>query len=233
MARAVLITFLLVFAPGCSERSDGIREGEPAAWSSPAGESYGQFASRILSPPPAPPSQPDIDREFAIHALQLSPDIGSLNLTPAAWNGRQVIFADYSRRMLDTDEDLDITERPLVALWRTGGGGFERADVTLGEHEGGEPQVAAIGFANADTDAADELIVILTWDIRHYVVWGTAYEVRILDDAKPGESALVELTGFGDRFEFACNCDRRDEPPSRARFQTIRDVKAELDRLGF
>lgn len=209
MTRFLLLLFSVFVVGGCSDRAAG--------------------------PAPSPePASPESDRELALRALQLPADIDTLNLTPAKWNGRSVLFADYSRPMKDAPpEDPDLSERPVVALWRAANGSFERADVTLGEHSGGEPQVAAIGFANADFDPADELIVMLTWDIRHYDVSGTMYGVVIVDDAKPGQTALVELSDLRRHFEDACDCEHRDGPPSRAQFTTISDVKAELKRLGY
>lgn len=209
MTRFLPLLLSLFVAGGCSDRTE-----------SPASA--------------AKQASPQSDRELALRALDLPASIETLNLTPAEWNGRAVLFADYSRPMNNAPPEApDLTERPVVALWRTANGGFERADVTLGEQSGGEPQVAAIGFANADSDTADELIVMLTWDVRHYDVSGTLYGIVILDDAKPGQTALVELREFRRRFEDACDCERRDEPPSRARFRTIGDVKAELRRLGY
>lgn len=209
MTRFLLLLLSLLVPAGCSDKAE-----------SPA--------------PVAIAASPESDRQLAERALHLTPGIETLKLTPAEWNGRSVLFADYSRPMKDAPPEApDLTERPVVALWRTANGGFERADVTLGENNGGEPQIAAISFANADSDPADELIVMLTTEVRHYDVFGTLYDVVILDDAKPGETALVELREFRCRFEEGCDCERRDGTRDRARFRTIRDVKAELIRLGY
>jgi hypothetical protein len=58
----------------------------------------------------------------------------------------------------------------------------------VGEEDGGIADIAAIGFANADKNPAKELIVILKWNQQHAFELGTAYEVRIFDDARPGQS---------------------------------------------
>lgn len=161
---------------------------------------------------------------FARRALAL-PATAEVNVTVASWNGAETLFVDYL-----TDEEY--AERPLLALRRLPTGGYARLTVTMGEHEGGAPSIAAIGFANADRDAAKELIVILTWRVWHYDDKGTMYEVRILDDARPGQAALSPLT-VSPRFGVACECWRRDGPADRAPFKTIASVKSELKRLGF
>jgi len=164
------------------------------------------------------------DQSFARRALALSA-AAEVNVTSAVWNGGETLFIDYL-----TDEEYPA--RPLVALRRLPSGGFLRLNVTTGEHEGGDATVAAIGFANADRDAAQELIVILTWPVKHYDVGGELYEVRIFDDAKTDQVALRPLT-VSPRFDVACDCSRRDGPDERAPFKTIASVKRELKRLGF
>ncbi|HUD91264.1 hypothetical protein [Sphingobium sp.] len=150
----------------------------------------------------------------------------AVNVTPATWNGRGQVFADY----LTGKEDEE--ERQLVMLAETMDGPPVR--VTVGEQEGGAPQIAAIGFANADRDKAKELIVILAWDIRHYDVSGTMYDVRILDDWKPGQRALVPVKAAERLFKhYECDCGRRDGPDTTARVKTIAAVKQALRRAGY
>lgn len=166
------------------------------------------------------------DQAFAHRALAL-PATAELNVTSAVWNGGETLFVDY---LTDTDEEN--VERPLLALRRLLSGGYVRLNVTTGEHEGGAPDVAAIGFANADRDSAKELIVILIWRVKHYEVEGEMYEIRIFDDAKAGQATLSPLT-VSQRFDPACDCSRRDGSSERAPFKTIASVKRELKRLGF
>lgn len=203
---------LLLLAAGCSDAA-GARPEEPPVAVAAAGHAVQETA-------PA----------YARRVLDLPSDAEDINVLETRWNGRPVMLVDYPREMADAPGDR---EREVVALWRTPTG-YEQASVTTGEQEGGEPTVAAIGFANADRDPADEMIVILTWPVQHYDVTGTLYDVRILDDARPGQARLAELEAISPRFdEHACDCDRRDEPPERFAFKTVAAVKAELTRLGF
>lgn len=164
------------------------------------------------------------DQAFAMRALKLSKD-AKPHTTQATWNGLSTLFVDYETQEADP-------ERPLVALQRQPTGGYRTIEVTLGEQEGGTPDVLALGFANADRDPDKELIVILAWPVRHYDVMGTLYEVRLLDAPKPGQTQLTLLPVSG-KFGLGCDCDRRDDKPERYRFKTIAAVKAELKRLGY
>ncbi len=169
----------------------------------------------------AVPADPALAR-----SLGLQPD--STGQTSAPWNSRQTDFLDYLSGAQGEEE------RQVIAVQRAPDGTLRRIAVTTGEQEGGIPEVLAIGFANADRDPARELIVILAWHIQHYDVAGTLYDVRLFDDAKPGQTALTPLTTVAKRFgSYGCDCNRRDEPSETYAFKTIAAVKAELKRAGF
>ncbi|PZV34821.1 hypothetical protein B5V02_30395 [Mesorhizobium kowhaii] len=144
--------------------------------------------------------------------------------TAVSWNGLQTLFVDYET----TDE---YPERPLVALQQQSENGYRTIQITVGEQEGGTPDIA-LGLANADHDPAKELIVILAWPQKHYDVEGTLYEARIFDSPKPGRKALAQLK-VSQKFDATCDCSWRDGTTERSRFKTIAAVKAELKRLGY
>lgn len=147
-------------------------------------------------------------------------------MTAAAWNGVPMLFVDYETGAGESEE------RPLVALQRQPSGAYRLVRVTLGETEGGRPDIAAIGFAKADRDPARELIVILAWSVRHLDVDGTAYEVRIFDDPQAGQSSLKQLK-ISDHFGGDCDCTWSDGSSKHYRFKTVAAVKAELKKLGY
>ncbi len=151
--------------------------------------------------------------------------IAHVNALETVWNEAPAIFADYSRP--NGPDDVD---HRLVLLRKMPDGFYRKIDVTVGEEEGGEARIAAIGFANADRDPAQELIVILAWPTEHYDVSGTFYEVRVFDDAG---APLALLKSVSAHFGSACDCTWRDGHSKHFRFKTIAAVKAELKRMGF
>jgi hypothetical protein len=172
---------------------------------------------------PAPGETPD---HFAARVLSAHED--DVTITDAHWNGRHYLFV-----YLDRDPDNEDGETQLIALEEQQDGAYRRIDVTTGEQEGGKPDLEAIGFANADKDARQELIVIFRWDVHHYDVAGDLFEVRLFDDPVSGQPRLAPLTAISRHFDGGCECDHRDGPATHFRFKTIAAVKRELKRLGY
>lgn len=167
---------------------------------------------------------------FAARALG-QPE-NELSIVDASWNGRRTLFADYQRGELQNN--YTVSFRELFALVQQPDGAWRKIAVTTGEEEGGDAEVAAIGFANADRDADRELIVILKWPQQHYDYSGTFYEVRLFDTPVPGKPALTYLEGLSKKFGgVGCECSSREGGDTHYRFKTIAAVKQELKRLGY
>ncbi len=164
------------------------------------------------------------DQAFAMRVLQLSPNADP-HTTAATWNGVATLFVDYTTT-------ADDPERPLVAFQQQPNGHYRAIQVTLGEQEGGTPDVAAIGFAHASHHPTKDLIVILAWRQQHYDFAGTLYEVRIFGASKPEQTTLTPLK-ISDHFGSGCDCGWRDGTQKHFHFKTIAAVKAELKRLGY
>ncbi len=177
-------------------------------WHLDAGETPEHFAARVLG-------QPE----------------GDVNVVDAPWNGRRTLFADYQRA--ERQNNYNVTYRELFALVQQPDGSWHRLAVTTGEEEGGDAEVAAVGFANADRDPERELIVILKWPQQHYDYSGAFYEVRLFDTPVPGKPALTYLEKASKVFGgVGCECSSR-EGDKHYRFKTIAAVKQELKRLGY
>jgi hypothetical protein len=160
---------------------------------------------------------------FATRALSIPSD-ADMHVTAADWNGRSTLFVDY----------VSGNDRDVAALEKEADGSYRKIDVTTGEEEGGTATVAAIGFATSKKDNVQALIVLLSWPVQHADVDGTLYEVRIFDDAKPGQSKLIYLAGASHHFDAdSCDCDRSDGKPTHYRFKTIAAIKQELRKIGF
>ncbi len=183
--------------------------------------------ANAATPTPAPQSVEHLrrfsgesDEAFAARAFKLPR--GDAHIVAADWNGVPTLFVDFEQHA-----DTESPERPLFALQQEPGGTFRKVLVTMGETEGGSPDVAAIGFANADHDIAKELIVVLAWPEPHYGACGPIYEVRIFDEPKPRSTTLRRLP-VSKHFGQGCG-----EKPQHFRYTTIAAVKAELKRLGY
>ncbi|MBV9044363.1 MAG: hypothetical protein JO348_09985 [Alphaproteobacteria bacterium] len=170
-------------------------------------------------------------QQFVERALGAKLDVGEYgdSLTETTWNGKPVIFATYVK---GTGDDA---ERVAVLFEKQADGHYRKLDVTTGEQEGGTPEVKAIGFANADGDAAQEMIVLLGWEQQHMGMSGILYEVRIFDDAsKPGLTKLSYLKKVSNHFDaHTCDCTWDDQPAEHFPFKTIALIKAELKKMGF
>lgn len=143
------------------------------------------------------------------------------------WNGDQVTFLskqvgdpkypDVELSVVSPDGDRHSTPKRLALL----------------THEGGVPEIAAIGFANADKDRQKELIVIVRWSIMHYDVSGSMYDVQIYDDLHALPKPLNHLEKMSAHFGLGCECWRRNGADETFRYRTIAAIKKELKRLGF
>ena len=165
---------------------------------------------------------PEDSKRIVARVLHINWDDDEEHVVAANWNGHPYLFVDY----------LKGEERRVVALEKIGGD-YRLIAVTTGEEEGGTPDVA-IGFANADRDAAKELIVLLSWPVQHYDVSGTLYEVRIFDDLNSKRPELAYLPLPSRHFAgHTCDCGWREGKVDHYKFKTIGTVKAELRRMGF
>jgi hypothetical protein len=142
------------------------------------------------------------------------------------WNGRRTVFVDY------LNGPSGEADRLLYAVQQQGEH-LRAAKVTVGEQNGGDADLAAIGFVNADHDGAKELAVIMKWDVNHATVGGTFYQVQLLDDWKDGRGSLKPLTRLTAHFGSDCDCTRDDGTTTHFRFKTMAAVRHELRRLGY
>jgi hypothetical protein len=189
---------------------------------------------RAADAPSFVPKSGESAQAFALRAAG-APAGDDTHVTSATWNGQAFAFVDYMVTgpipgSSDTEQD-----RKIVALAKMPDGSYRRMDVTTGEEEGGPATVEAIGFANADRDPAQELVVLLSWPVQHADVDGTLYEVRIFDDvgaAPPPQ--LSYLKSVSEHFgKDSCDCDRGDGKPEHYRFRTMAAIKRELAKMKF
>ncbi len=198
--RAAIFTIACLLIAGC-----GPKPATPEAVAQPA-------------PSPAKPAAPDLQTVIA-NTIPPGTAPQDVHRLKADWNGQAVTFVDYPVA----------TNIQLTAFAQTTDS-YRTVDIDTLSEEGGTAQIGAIAFANADMDAAKELIVLVTWPVQHATVSGTLYEVRVFDDLDADARPLIALN---QHFGSGCDCSGEDADPKRYTFRTVADIRKELTRMGY
>ncbi len=172
----------------------------------------------------------ETSRAFVRRVLNLT-DNNAYNVTEARWNGTPFLFVDYSKPESQADPSRG-DDRILIGLQRVSSTGYRKYDITIGEVEGDEADVRALGFAGVGSDPNKQLLVLLAWDQHHAAVQGTIYEVRIFDYPKPGQQNASYMKRVSEHFNrHTCECERDDGTSDHFPFKTIAAIKTELKRM--
>lgn len=144
-----------------------------------------------------------------------------------AWNNKKSIFAFYSG---EADGQVD----GYVFVPKSDGV-YQKILIYNFEEEGDTPKIEAVFFANADKDKAKELIVICSWDVKHYDVSGTLYGTYVFDDitSETNPPKLKFLKNVSEKVSGGCDCTYRDGTKGTKKFKTAAQVKTGLKKLGF
>ena len=149
------------------------------------------------------------------------------------WTGIPVILAFYDQPYSETysDGSTEVYHRIIATLFV----GDEHYRYTRKElysigPEGGDPIMEDRFFANVDDDPETELLVIISWNQKHYDLKGVLYATYIFDDRKSPEGPYAYLETLSRHFD-GCDCAYRDGTVKEAEFKTAAEVKAELERL--
>jgi hypothetical protein len=173
--------------------------------------------------------------------------------TSAKWNGQPTVFVEYitdKARATVSDPvrwdeppsqhvdmwtgERDKEFRRVVAVQQGSDGKFQSTIVTDVQSDARFASVAAIGFANADRDRDQELIVIVQWETQGGVGGGIDYQVRLFDQPDPSKPYLPALEDLSNHFGVQFDGHTFDTGERvHARFKTIRAVQRELRRLGY
>ncbi|MDO7853371.1 hypothetical protein [Hymenobacter convexus] len=166
-------------------------------------------------------------------ATRLKPRVRQLAhpvLETTAWGGQKAIIALYGYD--DTKDDNIGYNRIEGHIYLQESPGQYR-NIAFGpiEEDGGYPEILSVFFANSDTDAAKELIILCKYPQNHYDYEGAFYETFIFDN--PGQkNQLTYLKKTSEKFT-GCECDWRDGKTEIAKYKTAAAVKSRLKGLGF
>jgi hypothetical protein len=173
-------------------------------------------------------------------ASRLKPDNSTLTykIIETKWNGLPVVVALYDQTyklLKQNDPDQQTYHRIIGTVFiRLDSNYYSKTSFGTIDTEGGDPIIETVFFANADKDKTKELIVIASWQQRHYEVNGTLYGTFVFDHELT--SATLEwnlLEDISNQLSGGCECSWSDGTSKKAKFKTENDIRAELLRLSY
>lgn len=176
------------------------------------------------------------DEAAADFAQRYAPKGGEMTekvIETAAFGAKRAVIAFYK---LDIEgKNGNYTEVHGYLYMPRTGDEYDKVLINNFEEEGATPKIEAVFFANADKDAAKELVVICSWSQQHYDVSGTLYGTYIFDDIAGGKAPdqLKHLKKVSEKVSGGCDCTYRDGTKANKRFETAAQVRAGLKKLGY
>lgn len=173
-------------------------------------------------------------------AERLKPDNSILThkVLETKWNGLPVVISLYDQTYklsIENDPDQQTYHKIVGAVFiQLDKNNYSKTTFGTIDTEGGDPSIETVFFANADTDKTKELIIIASWEQRHYDVSGTLYGTYVFDYELT--SATLEwklIEEISRKLDGGCECSWRDGTSKKAKFITSTEVKNELTRLGY
>jgi hypothetical protein len=154
------------------------------------------------------------------------------------WNGNSTIISlyDITYKLPEENDPGQQTYHKIIGFVFSELGKNTYSEVTFGtiDTEGGNPSIETIFFANADSDKAKEIIIIASWEQRHYDVNGTLYGTYVFDNQTIEKTFdLKFLEEISKKLDGGCECNWRDGTNKKSKFKTASEVKKELASLGF
>ena len=208
-----------------------------SAGASPTGAARRSAAEAAESPAPGPFLR-DGGESAESFAGRLGPQASELAhpvIETDVWKlGRKAVIAFYRLDIAPGESHGPVYEAIGYAFLPDSAGRYRRVVIGWIPHEGAEPEIRSVFFANADADPGPELVVLATWRMHTYFVGGTYYGTLIF--ARPsaaGADRFLDLEALGQTVSGGCECEWRDGESRRARFKTAAEIRAGLRALGY
>lgn len=181
------------------------------------------------------------DKETAEQfAERLKPDNSILThkVLETKWSEKPVIIALYDQTYKpprQNDAGQQTYHRIIGAIFiQLDDKKYSKTTFGTIDTEGGDPHIETVFFSNADKDETKELIIIASWEQRHYDFSGTLYGTFVFDYELTNTALEWEfLEGISRKLDGGCECVGRDGTRKNAKFKTASEVKEELIRLGY
>lgn len=173
-------------------------------------------------------------------AERVKPDSSTLThkVLETKWNEHSVVISLYDQTYklpIQNDPDQQTYHKIVGAVFiQLDKNNYSKTTFGTIDTEGSDPNIETVFFANADTDKTKELIIIASWEQRHYDVNGTLYGTYVFDYELT--SAILEwkfLEKISRKLDGGCECSWSDGTSKKAKFKTAKEVKNKLIRLGY
>ena len=154
------------------------------------------------------------------------------------WGFKNAIIAFYETKFVDSVSTTQKYERQYVDafLYFQQKESWQKVLIYKFEDDNVFTEIRSVFFANADKDATKELIILSSCTHRlQYLYEGVEYSTSVYDDIKSNKlpKELVYLDKISEKLDGGFEGYLDDNPNSKARFTTAKQVKLELKRLGF
>lgn len=154
------------------------------------------------------------------------------------WNAHNVIIALYDQTYVlpvENDPEQQTNHKIIGSIYiQLEKNTYRKTNFGTIDTEGGNPHIESVFFANADKDMTKELVIIASWEQRHYDFNGTLYGTFVFDyHLKSTKTDWKFLDKISSKLDGGCDCYERDGTNRKARFKTAGAVRKELARLGY
>ena len=163
----------------------------------------------------------------------------SENLVPQTietkeWSLRNAIIGFYERSYKLQGDNYEYVDVLGYLFFPIDSNSYQRVFIDTFENEGGTAEIASIFFANADTDPAREMVILIKWPCVHYQIDGNLYETRIFNNV-PASSIprkMVYLKQASKKVSGGFDGYREGENVI-SKYKTSQEIRARLKSLGY
>lgn len=168
---------------------------------------------------------------------EFTDELGKKVMETKEWSTEKAIVAFYSQQYVKEAED----QQPIACTRLVGDIFFtkdrlnyKRTLIDSFTNEDKPTTIVATFFANADTDAAKELVIITSAEYKGKAINGKKYKVSVYDNIPQNmfPARLKRLDDVNARLESGVD-GYIDGKPSKAKFKTQQDVEAEFKKWGY
>lgn len=237
----ILAVALLALLSSCSRADDSARAANGAAEvpradtvRRPAANSADALTDGTFRRAPGEPAD-----SFAARFSPVGLGLAHPVIATDVWSPGDTALLAFYLAEIDRGRVLDPGEPPIhdiigYAFLPDSAHRYRRVEIGTVGHNGGDPEIRSVFFANADQNPGPELVVLATTPVHHPHVMGTYYETLVY--ARPpgaGVDRFVHLEDVSRKVSGDCDCDFADEPDTNSRFKTAAQVRAGLRALGY